>query len=108
MQRDTDLAVGDPQAQRQWEGAQARHFKLVFYGFWPLRRAHDAIAEIHFYGTHGYGWGLDADIKACFDSIDHTALTDRVRDRVKDKRVLRLAKAFLKAGVHTQDNSRED
>ncbi|MEU9057240.1 reverse transcriptase domain-containing protein [Streptomyces sp. NPDC048384] len=83
-------------------------FKPVSYGFRPLRRAHDAIAEIHFYGTHGYRWVLDADIEACFDSIDHTALMDRVRDWVKDKRMLRLVKAFLRAGVLTEDNSRED
>ncbi|MZE51473.1 group II intron reverse transcriptase/maturase [Streptomyces sp. SID5770] len=83
-------------------------FKPVSYGFRPLRRAHDAIAEIHFYGTHGYRWVLDADIEACFDSIDHTALMDRVRARVKDKRVLRLVKAFLKAGVLTEAGDRED
>ncbi|WP_452746384.1 group II intron reverse transcriptase/maturase [Streptomyces bluensis] len=83
-------------------------FKPVSYGFRPMRRAHDAIAEIHFYGTHGYRWVLDADIEACFDSIDHRALMDRVRERVKDKRVLRLVKAFLKAGVLTEDNNRED
>ncbi|QHA08241.1 group II intron reverse transcriptase/maturase [Streptomyces broussonetiae] len=83
-------------------------FKPVSYGFRPLRRAHDAIAEIHFYGTHGYRWVLDADIEACFDSIDHTALMDRVRARVKDKRVLLLVKAFLKAGVLTETGHRED
>ncbi|MGW1196079.1 group II intron reverse transcriptase/maturase [Streptomyces sp. NPDC002536] len=82
-------------------------FKPVSYGFRPLRRAHDAIAEIHFYGTHGYRWVLDADIEACFDSIDHTALMDQVRQRVKDKRVLRLVKAFLKAGVLTESAVRE-
>ena len=74
----------------------------VSYGFRPRRRAHDAIAEIHQFGTHGYRWVLDADIEACFDSIDHTALMDRVRARVKDKRVLALVKAFLKAGVLTE------
>ena len=45
-----------------------------------------------------YEWVLEADIKACFDEIDHTALMDRVRQRVGDKRVLRLMKAFLKPG----------
>jgi RNA-directed DNA polymerase len=45
---------------------------------------------------------LDADIEACFDRIDHTALMDRVRARVKDKRVLRLVRAFLKAGILTE------
>jgi len=65
----------------------------------PRRRAHDAAAEIQYLGTKGYRWVLDADIEACFDSIEHTALIDRVRTRVKDKRVLRLIKAFLKAGL---------
>jgi RNA-directed DNA polymerase len=45
---------------------------------------------------------LDADIEACFDRIDHVALMDRVRARVKDKRVLRLVKAFLRAGILTE------
>ena len=57
----------------------------VSYGFRPMRRAHDAIAEIHQYGTQGYRWVLDADIEACFDSIDYAALMHRVRLRVKDK-----------------------
>ena len=46
-------------------------FEPVSYGFRPMRRAQDAIAEIHQYGTQGYRWVLDADIEACFDSIDH-------------------------------------
>jgi RNA-directed DNA polymerase len=51
---------------------------------------------------------LDADIEACFDSIDHAALMDRVRLRVKDKRVLLLVKAFLKAGVLTELGENKD
>jgi len=77
-------------------------FKPVSYGFRPKRRAQDAIAEIHFYGTHGYRWVLDADIAACFDEIGHAALMGRVRRRIKDKRVLALVKAFLKAGLLTE------
>jgi RNA-directed DNA polymerase len=83
-------------------------FEPVSYGFRPKRRAQDAIAEIHHYGTRGYQWVLDADIEACFDSIDHAALMDRVRSRVKDKRVLALVKAFLKAGVLTEGGDRQD
>ena len=83
-------------------------FEPVSYGFRPKRRAQDAIAEIHLYGTQGYRWVLDADIEACFDSIYHTALLDRVRSRVKDKRVLALVKAFLKAGVLTELGESED
>lgn len=83
-------------------------FLPVSYGFRPKRRAHDAIAEIHHFGTRGYRWVLDADIEACFDSISHTALMDRVRARVKDKRVLALVKAFLKAGVLTELGEHQD
>jgi len=83
-------------------------FEPVSYGFRPKRRAHDAIAEIHHFGTLGYRWVLDADIEACFDSIDHSALMDRVRHRVKDKRVLGLVKAFLKAGVLTELGENRD
>ncbi len=83
-------------------------FLPVSYGFRPMRRAHDAVAEIQRYGTKGYRWVLDADIEACFDTIAHPALMDRVRIRVKDKRVLALVKAFLKAGVLTETRQYED
>jgi len=83
-------------------------FLPVSYGFRPRRRAHDAVAEIQRYGTKGYRWVLDADIEACFDTISHRALMDRVRARVKDKRVLALVKAFLKAGVLTETGERQD
>ena len=63
-------------------------FKPVSYGFRPRRRAHDAIAEIHHFGTKGYHWVLDADIEACFDSIAHSTLLERMRRRIGDKRVL--------------------
>jgi RNA-directed DNA polymerase len=54
-------------------------FEPVSYGFRPMRRAHDAIAEIHFYGTHGYRRVLDADIEAAFDNLSHSALLERMR-----------------------------
>src|SRR6266567_6308863 len=43
-------------------------FEPVSYGFRPVRRAHDAIAEIHQFGTHGYRWVLDADIEAALNA----------------------------------------
>ncbi len=51
-------------------------FKPCSYGFRPNRRAHDAIAEIHYFASspRNYHWVLEADIKACFDEISHTAL----------------------------------
>jgi RNA-directed DNA polymerase len=71
------------------------------YGFRPRRRAQDAIAEIHFFGsgTRNYCWVFEGDITACFDEISHSALVDRMRRRISDKRVLALVKVFLKAGV---------
>lgn len=77
-------------------------FQPCSYGFRPNRRAQDAIAEIHLLGSNGYEWVLEADIEACFDAIDHTALLARMRRRVGDKRVLALVKAFLKAGILTE------
>jgi RNA-directed DNA polymerase len=83
-------------------------FKPCSYGFRPNRRAQDAIAEVHHYGTYGYEWVLEADVKACFDEISHTALMDRLRARIKDKRVCALVKAFLKSGIFTELGSKEE
>ncbi len=78
-------------------------FKPCSYGFRPKRRAQDAIAEIHHFASRSYEWVLEGDITACFDEIDHTALMGRVRDRIGDKRVLGLVKAFLTSGILTED-----
>jgi len=60
-------------------------FEPVSYGFRPKRRAHDAIAEIHHFGTRGYRWVLDADVEAAFDNLSHSFAMERVRARVKDR-----------------------
>ncbi|MDQ0937609.1 reverse transcriptase domain-containing protein [Streptomyces turgidiscabies] len=73
------------------------------YGFRPNRRAHDAVAEVRFFTSKSYEWIVEGDIKACFDEISHSALIDRVRKRVGDKRVLTLVKAFLKSGILGED-----
>ncbi|MGH7702519.1 MAG: group II intron reverse transcriptase/maturase [Gemmatimonadales bacterium] len=78
-------------------------FKPCSYGFRPRRRAQDAIAEIHFFTSRKYEWVFEADITACFDEIDHTALMGRVRRRIGDKRVLGLVKAFLRAGILSEE-----
>ncbi|MCA1617213.1 MAG: group II intron reverse transcriptase/maturase, partial [Acidobacteria bacterium] len=83
-------------------------FKPCSYGFRPNRRAHDAVAEIHYLGTRGYSWVLEADIAACFDEISHTALMNRLQGRIKDKRVCALVKAFLKSGIFTELGDREE
>lgn len=83
-------------------------FQPVSYGFRPGRRPHDAIAEIQMLATQKYEWVLEADIEACFDEISHPALLARVRDRIKDKRVVGLVNAFLKSGVLSEDGISRD
>jgi RNA-directed DNA polymerase len=85
-------------------------FKPCSYGFRPRRRAQDAIAEIHHLtsGNRRYRWVFEADITACFDEIDHAALLDRVQERIADRRVLALVKAFLRAGTLSEDAIRRE
>jgi len=78
-------------------------FKPCSYGFRPNRRAQDAVAEIHYYTSRSYEWVLEGDITACFDEISHSALLERVRTRIANKRILTLVKAFLKAGILGED-----
>lgn len=83
-------------------------FSSSSYGFRPGRRAQDAIEDILHHARTGYEWVFETDIAACFDEIDHTALMSRVRRRISDKRVLRLIKAFLHAGVLTGEGVLRD
>ena len=78
------------------------------YGFRANRRTHDAVAEVRYFTSHSYEWVVEGDIKACFDEISHVALMDRLRARIKDKRVCALVKAFLKSGVLTGLGDREE
>ena len=83
-------------------------FKPCSYGFRPKRRAQDAITEIHYFTSRSYEWVLEGDITACFDEISHVGLMDRMRARVGDKRILVLVKAFLKAGILSEDGVERD
>jgi RNA-directed DNA polymerase len=78
-------------------------FQPCSYGFRPRRRAQDAIAEIHYLTSRSYEWVLEGDITACFDEISHSALLQRMRARIGDKRVLDLVKAFLKSDILGED-----
>lgn len=83
-------------------------FEAIFYassyGYRPGRRTQDAIAEIYHFtqAPSLYEWVIEGDIEACFDNIDHVALMRRVERRIGDRRVLKLIRAFLKAGVMTE------
>src|SRR5512132_3205512 len=83
-------------------------FHPCSYGFRPKRRTHDAVAEVHHFASRSYEWIVEGDIKAYFDELSHPALMARVRNRIGDKRVLALVKAFLKAGILCEDGTESD
>jgi RNA-directed DNA polymerase len=69
------------------------------FGFRPYRSAQDAVARAQSYLEEGYKWVVDMDLEKFFDRVNHDVLMSRVARRVKDKRLLRLIRAFLNAGV---------
>jgi RNA-directed DNA polymerase len=83
-------------------------FHPCSYGFRPRRRAQDAIVETVMFVNNTYEWVVEGDITACFDEISHPALFERVRLRIGDKRVLALVKAFLKAGILSENGTLRD
>jgi RNA-directed DNA polymerase len=69
------------------------------YGFRPGRSAHEAVKAARAHVEAGYRWVVDIDMERFFDTVNHDRLMARMKAVVKDKRVLRLVNAYLKAGV---------
>lgn len=81
--------------QRSWD----RTFSAHSYGFRPGRSAHQAVAKAQQYIAEGYGWVVDLDLEKFFDRVNHDKLMARLARRISDKRMLKLIRAFLRAGV---------
>jgi RNA-directed DNA polymerase len=81
--------------QRQWDGTFSDHS----YGFRPGRSAHQAVAKAQRYIAEGHRWCVDLDLEKFFDRVNHDKLMGRIAKRVGDKRLLKLIRAFLNAGV---------
>ena len=79
----------------QWD----KTFSENSFGFRPCRSAHDAVATVQRYLEDGYTWVVDMDLEKFFDRVNHDVLMSRVARRVKDKRLLKLIRAFLNSGV---------
>ena len=81
--------------QKQWDPTFSGHS----YGFRPGRSAQQAVAQAQEYIAEGYGWCVDFDLEKFFDRVNHDKLMGAIAKRVEDKRLLKLIRAFLKAGV---------
>jgi RNA-directed DNA polymerase len=81
--------------QPQWDPTFSEHS----YGFRPGRSAHQAVAKAQQYIAKGHGWCVDLDLEKFFDRVNHDKLMGQIAKRVEDKRLRKLIRAFLNAGV---------
>ena len=82
-------------------------FEASSYGFRPKRSATEALEAIRIAGNQGHDFVVDADIKGYFDSIDQAKLMVLVGERISDRRVLKLIRQWMRAGVMEDGTVRE-
>jgi RNA-directed DNA polymerase len=81
--------------QKRWDPTFSEHS----HGFRPGHSARQAVQEAQQYIAEGHGWVADLDLEKFFDQVNHDRLLAAVAERVADKRMLKLIRAFLEAGV---------
>jgi RNA-directed DNA polymerase len=74
-------------------------FSEYSHGFRPQRSAHQAVAQAQQYIAEGNRWVVDLDLEKFFDRVNHDKLMAAIAGRVRDKRMLKLMRAFLESGV---------
>lgn len=74
-------------------------FSSHSHGFRPGHSAHDAVLEAQSYIQEGYDWVVDVDLERFFDRVNHDVLMGRLAKRIADKRMLKILRGFLNAGV---------
>lgn len=74
-------------------------FSSHSHGFRPNHSAHDAVMEAQSYIQEGYDWVVDVDLERFFDRVNHDVLMGRLAKKIEDKRMLKLLRGFLNAGV---------
>lgn len=74
-------------------------FSVDSYGFRPGKRGHDAVRKAKSYMKEGYRWVIDIDLEKFFDAVNHDRLMRLLSQRITDKRVLRLIRRYLQAGI---------
>jgi len=74
-------------------------FSSSSYGFRPGKSAHQALKQAKEYVESGNAWVVDLDLEKFFDRVNHDILMNRISRRITDKRVLKLIRAYLNAGV---------